>query len=552
MKETLANLKVHADRILAWWAELPPSRRLRLAAVGVASMAALSGFVWWMSHAEYAPLYAGLTEAEAGVAAARLAQLEVPYRLAESGRTILVPRDRVDQVRLTLAAEGLPSTGRLGFEIFDDASFGATEFAEQVKFRRALEGELERTIGTLDEVRRARVHISLPQRSVFLDDEEPAKASIVLELEPGRIADPETVRAVERLTASAVEGLEPERVAVLDSQGRLFSRADRLDGELTHQQLEFRRKLEQDTVRKIVETLEPYLGPGGVRANVAVDVDWDAGEQTEEVLDPEPVALATQVSEESSFDEPPGGAPGAEANLPRQGAEIEERRGGMRRTMQTTNYQTSRTVTKLQIERGAVKRMSVAVLVDYRQEVDEEARKLVRVPRDESALETIRELVTAASGAMAERGDTVTVASLPFHILEPPLEPPPPPPDPADEILSLEWAHKYRLHILAGLVVIVLLFGAYQLYRRRRRMAKVRAERDAALAAERERKELEEAQEIELQKRAEEEERLLKGLKLAPVQTSKTQILKKHLEEVAENDAESFARLLKAWIHEDD
>ena len=288
------------------------------------------------------------------------------------------------------------------------------------------------------------------------------------------------------------------------------------------------------------------------RANVAVDVDWDAGEQTEEVLDPEPVALATQVSEESSFDEPPGGAPGAEANLPRQGAEIEERRGGMRRTMQTTNYQTSRTVTKLQIERGAVKRMSVAVLVDYRQEVDEEARKLVRVPRDESALETIRELVTAASGAMAERGDTVTVASLPFHILEPPLEPPPPPPDPADEILSLEWAHKYRLHILAGLVVIVLLFGAYQLYRRRRRMAKVRAERDAALAAERERKELEEAQEIELQKRAEEEERLLKGLKLAPVQTSKTQILKKHLEEVAENDAESFARLLRAWIHEDD
>ena len=552
MREILANLKVHWDRVIAWWNELPPSRRLRLAATGAIAATALSAFVWTMARAEYRPLYTGLSEAEAGATVARLEQMTVPYRLADSGRTILVAKDRVDEARLALASEGLPTSGRLGFELFDQGSFGATEFAEQVNFRRALEGELERTIVSLDEVRRARVHISLPKRSVFLENEEPAKASVVVELEPGHELDREAVKAITRLTASAVEGLGADRVTVLDSQGRLFSQDQGHDDELTHQQLEFRQRLEQETVRKIVETLEPYLGPGGVRANVAMDVDWDAGEQTEEVFDPNPVAMSTQVSEEENFDEAPGGPPGAEANLPRQDAGLQERRVGLRRSTQTTNYQTSRTVTKLNIERGALKRMSVAVLVDYRQQVDAEAAKLVRVPRPPDDLEVIRELVVAASGAVAERGDKVTVQSLPFHMLEPPLKPPAPPPDPSEEILSMEWLRKYRVHLTAAVVAFVLLSGLIALFRQQRSRAKLRAERQLALEAERERKELEEAQVAEAQHRAAEEERLLKGLKLAPVQTSKSQILKKHLEQVAEEDPQNFAHLIKAWIHEDD
>lgn len=552
MREVLAQLTVHLERVLSWWKSLSPEQQRKLAFSATGAFLLLTAFTWTMTRTEYERLYTGLSEAEAGAVVERLDELEIPYRLERNGTTILAPSKRIDDIRLLLAKEGMPQSGRLGFELFDQSSFGATEFAEQVNFRRAIEGELERTIGSMDEIRRARVHVSLPKRSVFLENEEAAKASIVLEFEPGRNLDPEGVRAVERLAASAVEGLEPARVTVMDSQGRLFSRRNEFDDELTHQQLEFRRKMEAETERRIRETIEPFLGPGRMRANVAMEVDWDAGEQTEEVIDPNPVAVSTQVTEEENYDDIPVGTPGTAANLPRQPAEPGQRRAGLTRSMQTTNYETSRTVTRLSIERGAVKRMSVAVLVDHDLELDEAAGKLVRVPRPAATLETIRELVTAAAGAVAERGDTVTVESLPFTILEPPLAPPEPPPDPAEQILSMEWVKRYRIYLIGGVVVLLLLAVAVAVFRRTRRMAKVRAERQEALNAERERRELEEAQAHEVEQRAAEEERLLKGLKLAPVQTSKTQVLKKHLEELTRENPETVAKLMKAWIHEDD
>ena len=552
MREVLAQLTVHLERVLAWWKSLPPEQQRKLAFSAAGAFLLLTAFTWTMTRTEYERLYTGLSEAEAGAVVERLDELEIPYRLERNGTTILAPSKRIDDIRLLLAKEGMPQSGRLGFELFDQSSFGATEFAEQVNFRRAIEGELERTIGSMDEIRSARVHVSLPKRSVFLENEEAAKASIVLEFEPGRNLDPEGVRAVERLAASAVEGLEPARVTVMDSQGRLFSRRNEFDDELTHQQLEFRRKMEAETERRIRETIEPFLGPGRMRANVAMEVDWDAGEQTEEVIDPNPVAVSTQVTEEENYDDIPLGTPGTAANLPRQPAAPGQRRAGLTRSMQTTNYETSRTVTRLSIERGAVKRMSVAVLVDHDLELDEAAGKLVRVPRPAATLETIRELVTAAAGAVAERGDTVTVESLPFTILEPPLAPPEPPPDPAEQILSMEWVKRYRIYLIGGVVVLLLLTVLVAVFRRTRRMAKVRAERQEALNAERERRELEEAQAHEVEQRAAEEERLLKGLKLAPVQTSKTQVLKKHLEELTRENPETVAKLMKAWIHEDD
>lgn len=552
MREILAQLTVHVERVLAWWKSLSPEQQRKLALAAAGAFLLLTTFTWTMTRTEYERLYTGLNEAEAGAVVERLEELEIPYQLARNGTTILAPSKRIDDIRLLLAREGMPQSGRLGFELFDQSSFGATEFAEQVNFRRAIEGELERTIGSMDEIRRARVHVSLPKRSVFLESEEAAKASIVLEFEPGRSLNPEGVRAVERLAASAVEGLEPARVTVMDSQGRLFSRRNEFDDELTHQQLEFRRKMESETERKIRETIEPFLGPGRMRANVAMEVDWDAGEQTEEVVDPNPVAVSTQVTEEENYDDIPVGAPGTASNLPRQPAEPGQRRAGLTRSMQTTNYETSRTVTRLSIERGTIKRMSVAVLVDHDLELDEAAGKLVRVPRPAATLETIRELVTAASGAIAERGDTVTVESLPFTILEPPLAPPAPPPDPAEQFLSLEWVQRYRIYIIGGVVLLVLIAVLVAVFRRTRKMAKARAERQEALNAERERRELEEAQVQEVEQRAAEEERLLKGLKLAPVQTSKTQVLKKHLEELARENPEAVAKLMKAWIHEDD
>jgi flagellar M-ring protein FliF len=479
--------------------------------------------------------------------------MQAPYRLANGGTSILAPEERLDELRLQLAAEGLPQTGRLGFELFDQTNFGATEFAEQINFRRALEGELERTISSLVEVKRARVHISLARRSVFLSHEQPSKASVVLELRPGQSLSEEKTRSITHLIASAVEDLAPENVVVMDHLGRLFSqRYSSTSGELTDAQIEYRRKLENDAVERILATLEPFLGPGGVRANVMIDVNWNAGEKTEEVLDPAPVALSRQVSEERSSDGVPAGPPGTASNLPRETSTVAVAARGVSRTQETTNYQTSRTVTRTTLERGTVARMSIAVLVDHRVVPDEAARKLVREPRAENELQTIRELVVAAAGAVTTRGDTITVESLPFTMLEDPPQIPAAPPDPADQVFSLEWLERHRLHILAAVVGLLAVAAAIGYYRRRKRLSHVKIERQRALDAERERLRLEAAEKEIEEARRQEEERMLKGLRVAPPANSKASALKKHLESVASEDPETFARLMKAWIHEDD
>ncbi len=553
MGELWANLSRFGAQLAALWSGLSSRRRLTVTAVGLIAAVALAGFVWRMNQVAWRPLYAGMSEADAGLTARRLDEMQVRYKLAAGGTTILVPEGELSSVRLQLAAEGLPKSGRLGFELFDQNSFGATEFTEQVNFRRALEGELERTIAEMDEVRKARVHISLPQRSVFLTQDRPAKASVVLELERNQRLGEEQTRAIAALTASAVERLDPDAVTIMDSSGRLFSQRYLQGGELSDRQIEYRRKLEQDAARKIIETLEPRLGPGGVRANVYIDVDWDSGEQTEEILDPDTLPMSVQKSAERAVERAPAGVPGTASNLPGEpAAPAAAEPGGMERSQETVNYQTSRTVTRMSLERGSVKRMSVAVLVDHEQEVDEVARRIVRAPRSPAELDTIRNLVMAAAGAMESRGDVVRVESLPFTMLEEPLEPPPPPPDPADELFSMEWVEKYKLYFVAALVLLVLLVLAGVFFRRYRIRSRIRAEKQRALEAERERKLLADQESQRERDRNDEEARLLKGLQGAPAPTNKLQLLKKHLVGVAGDEPEHFARLVRSWIHEDD
>jgi len=552
MGEFFGLLRRYLDQIVAFWQSLDRRRKITLIVTAIAAFAAISGFTWQMNQVAWRPLYVDLTETESASAVERLAQLQVPYKLAQGGRTILVAEGRLDEVRIALAGEGLPQSGRLGFELFDRNSFGATEFAEQVNFRRALEGELERSVESLEEVRRARVHIRLPKRSVFLDEEEPGKASVVVELAPQQKLSAGRAKAIVHLISSAVEGLDPEKVTIMDSTGRLFADGDAERGDINDRQLEYKRKLENETSAKILRTLEPHLGPGGMRANVWLEVDWDKGEQTKELLDPSTVMITTQRSEERAVEGPPRGAPGAASNLPRTPLPPEQTAEGLTRTMETTNYETSRTVTRMDLERGTVRRMSIAVMVDYQLELDETESEVVRRPRPAAELAVIRELVVAAAGAKLERGDTVTVESLPFTMLEPPVAPPPPPPDPSQQIFTLEWLHRYRLYLIGVVVGAALLYGLWMAYQRKRRLAKVRAERQAAIEAEREREELEEASRAEAEKRQADEARMLQGLKLATAQNSRAQVLKKHLEESATSNPEAFSRLIRAWVHEDD
>ena len=359
-------------------------------ASGTLVFAGIFAFRSEMADRAYRPLYTGLTDKEAGLAVARLKEMQVPYKLAGGGGTILVPEPHLAEVRLQLATDGLPQSGRLGFELFDGSSFGATEFAEHVNFRRALEGELERSVLSLSEVERARVHISLPKKSVFLDHQQAAKASVVLQLRRAKSLSKEQVEAISFLVASAVEGLEAKKVVVVDTNGSVLARPRPDSDGFSDEQLEYQRKLEREIGGRIVATLEPYIGFDRVRSSVTAECDWNAGEQTEEILDPETVLMTSQRSQESAQPLKQGGIPGTASNLPRQPEPPLSEASGATRILETTNYQTSRTVTRMQLARGELKRLSVAVLVDHRIEVDQEARKLVRVARTTDEMRKFR------------------------------------------------------------------------------------------------------------------------------------------------------------------
>ena len=539
-------------QIAAFWSGLTVRRKVILVASGSLVFAGILVFRSEMADRAYRPLYTGLTDEEAGTAVARLKELQVPYKLAGGGGTILVPEPHLAEVRLQLATDGLPQSGRLGFELFDGSSFGATEFAEHVNFRRALEGELERSVLSLSEVERARVHISLPKKSVFLDYQQAAKASVVLQLRRGKSLSKEQVDAVSFLVASAVEGLEAKKVVVIDTNGSVLAHPRPDSNGFTDEQLEYQRRIEQEIGERILATLEPYIGFDRVRSSVAVECDWNAGEQTEEILDPETVVMTSQRSQESAQPLKDGGVPGTASNLPRQPDPPITGVSGATRILETTNYQTSRTVTRMNLERGQVKRLSVAVLVDHLIEVDEEARKLVRVPRTAEEMGKFRKLVIAAAGIIEERGDVLTIENLPFTILGEPLEPPPPPPNPEDNIFSLEWLEKYRYHVIAGGVALLLAtFTVWFALRIKKRVMLMKSEAEAKRKAAEEVKEIEAAEE-EARRHELEEAKMLKGLRLATLQSSKAQVLKKHLEEMATNEPESFVKLMRSWIHEDD
>ena len=233
----------------------------------------VGGSAWWLNTPNYALLFADMDEDAAGQVVTRLKSMKVPYSLDEGGRAIRVPATRVDELRLDLTAQGLPSSGRVGFEIFDRTAFGATEFLEKVNYRRALEGEIARTISTIAEVGGARVHIAMGKDSLF-GEPRPAKASVVLKLRDSRGLPPSAIAGISNLVAASVEGLRPDAVVILDSMGRPLSQptegGDEPGGAA---QMERQQRLEHDMQTRLVALLEPVVGDGRVRVNVALKLN---------------------------------------------------------------------------------------------------------------------------------------------------------------------------------------------------------------------------------------------------------------------------------------
>lgn len=384
--------------------------------------AALMALAQWRHEGDFRPLYTGLAAEDAGAVVQKLKESGAEFRLSESGSTVLAPTAKLAELRLQLAASGLPKSGRMGFELFDKTSIGMTDFAEHVNYRRALEGELERSIVSLAEVERARVHLSFSKESVYLEARQPAKASVILGLRPGAQLSSQNVMAVCNLLASAVEGLGPEAVAVVDTRGNLLNRPRKSGGgdglEGSEANLEYRDMVEKSLLAKIQSTLEPLLGAERFRASVSAECDFSSGEQSEESFDPSrSVMVSSQKSEDIAPVAVAGGVPGTASNLPRPPVRPAGGASGASRRSEEITYQSSRSVRRVKLPHGELKRVSVSLLLD--QDVRWEGKaprlQLVLIPPSAERLKTIRDLVAGVISFKAERGDQLIVETLPFE-----------------------------------------------------------------------------------------------------------------------------------------
>ena len=556
------------------FASLTLRQKLTIAVVAVLALVGLSYTMRWRKEQDFKTLYTGLAPEDSAAVVQKIKESGTEYRLSDAGDMISVPSSRLADLRIELAGAGLPKTGRIGFEIFDKSNLGATEFVEHVNYRRALEGELERSVSAMAEVEQARVHVTFPKESVFREWREPAKASVVVKLNPGNRLSPRNVTALTHLLSSAVEGLMPDSVSVLDMQGNLLSnpKPSTPDEAANEAALDYRQKIEHDLLQKIGTTLDPLLGHEKYRASVSVDCDPTSGEQSEESLDPDrSVMVSSQKTEEASGSAAaPGGIPGTASNLQKPAPRPAGPGNSTTHRTENITYQTSRTVRTTKIPQGAVKKISIALLLDQgvRWEGSGKSAQRTLVPPTPEAIKSIQDVVTAAVGFTPNR-DQITVESLPFEETlnrAPPEAPQPVAAHPAPTV-AFDWRKQMPIIMgaAAGAVVVIAL-GIFAILRSRKR-AKAKARAEAELAN----KALPsggkpsgtpaitstsvEAQlEARMAERAAEQEKAdlaaLAAIKVPPVKTKKAEVLARQLKENAKKDPSSSAHILQAWIHE--
>lgn len=545
-----------------------------LAAAGVVLAIWLG--VRWNRERDLRPLFTNLSAEDSGALVARLRASNVPYSVRDDG-AILVPSARVAELRLEMASAGLPRTGRIGFELFDKTNFGATDFTEQINYRRAVEGELERSFMAIGEVEKARVHVTFAKDSVFLENRQPAKASVMIKLRPGARLSPQNVQGITHLAASAVEGLQPENVSVLDMNGALLSRPrhslDDAGAGSSDARLEYRQSVERDLLAKVRATLDPLLGAERYRAGITAEVDFTSGEQSEETFEPDKsVMLTSQKTEDvSGGAATQGGVPGTASNLPRPAERTAGTRGAVARRTENVTYQTSRVVKRLTLPQGSLRRVSVAVLLD--QDVRWEgsgakARRVLEVPAPER-LKVVRDVIAGVVGFQQERGDQILVESLPFDAT---LHASPPdsvqgggaaPANPG-MILIPGWLQPYlsgappavwlgAIAALGVVVIVALAWAGRRLFRRNSPSPDTRPLAQVALNPAAKPDELETKAMAQLAaneaSRARAEEQMLASLQLPP-NTKKTEVLRKQIADSAKRDPQATAQLIRSWLNE--
>ena len=472
------------ERIAEGLARLSNNQKIALMVALAALIAVVVGSLLYGSAPTYRVLFSNLSEKDGGTIISSLEQMKVPYKFTEGGGAILVPADKVHEARLRLATQGLPKGGSVGFELMENQKFGISQFLEQVNYQRALEGELARTIQTVASVSMARVHLAIPKPSVFVREEQKPTASVMLQLHPGRQLEPAQIAGITHLVASSIPQLPAANIAIVDQNGTLLSQLKSPLGEagLDPTQLKYIRDVETSVIRRIQEILSPITGNDNVRVQAAADIDFSQQEQTAESYrpntDPTAAAMRSQQSSEQTQASPnPLGVPGALTNQPpvpatapittpavpgstaNTAANAQGRVNNAGITAQisnvgqplsarkdsTINYEVDRTITHTKNQLGRIKRLSVAVLVNHKQEKDKSGKPILR-PLSESEVRQLNELARDAMGFSAPRGDTLTVVNSSFSAAR-------------EEPDAPLWKHPDFFDVLKDLAKIALIAG---------------------------------------------------------------------------------------------
>jgi flagellar M-ring protein FliF len=440
------------ERVRAFWSRISFNQRLLVSTLAVASVAFFLGLIVWLSQPEFSTLYSNLGPEDANRVVKSLEAGQIPYKLEQNGTVILVPADKVYGLRISLAGENILTGQGVGFEIFDQVAVGVTDFVQKLNYRRALEGELGRTISEFPGVESARVHLVVPNRSLFLEDQQQPSASVLLKVSGAPRLEPRDVQAIVNLVTMSVEGLDKSRVSIADTNGKVLFQPEEensLEG-LTRSQIEFKNRTQQTLERRIEELLMPVVGPGRVIARVNADMDFSRKTINKVLWDPE----KTVVRSEERTEESQQGSARLDSGVPDPNFRGDGLTGNNSnqagsRESRLTNFEINREEQSITANVGDIDRLRVAVIVDGTYTAAEDGSQTF-VPRSEEELRRIRQLVANAVGLDSTRGDTLEVSNIPFSGVEIA------PPDSLATII-IEYALRFGKPLLNALLVFLFL-----------------------------------------------------------------------------------------------
>lgn len=389
----------------------------------------ISGFIFvmtWAGRPDFQLLYANLNPEDVGAILTELKDQKIQYQISSGGNSILIPEERIYEIRMELASQGLPQGGGVGFEIFDNTSLGMTEFVQNINYQRALQGELSRTINGFAEIESSRVHIVMPSKALFIDEEEPATASVVLKVRYGRSLSNDQVQGIVHLVSSSISGLNPENVTVVDNKGKMLAgfKDKSTVGRVSSDQLEYREKMERGLENRIKTMLEGALGPDRAIVRASCDLNFRREEKTEEMYNPDnKVIRSEQIFNETSneMETGPAGIPGAFSNTNVPAGEAKTGSLKFLKQDKTVNYEISKVISHTVEPIGKINKISIAVIVDgtYADIKGEDGKQESKyLPRTTEEMTKLENIVKRAVNFDAKRGDEFEIVNIPFEVTE--------------------------------------------------------------------------------------------------------------------------------------